>query len=97
MHSNNLKSLHGIEQFKSLVEFNASCNSIFDLSGLASLKTLEILNLSTNKISSIPKFVFLKMERLHSIDFSHNEIESLEAFRGIKSQIDTIVLKDNYI
>ena len=64
--------------FSGIVEIDFSRNAILDVGDISCLEMLDTLNLSRNKIKYISNKTFAGLEYLRNVDFSYNEIKSIQ-------------------
>ena len=86
----------GLQKFPNLYKLQLQTNKIRKLRILDDCENLEILNLSDNKLNSAGLALLPKISGLKSINFSYNEIDSLENFADLK-EIESLNLSHNEI
>ena len=86
----------GLQKFPNLYKLQLQTNKIRKLRILDDCENLEILNLSDNQLNSAGLALLPKISGLKSINFSYNEIDSLENFADLK-EIESLNLSHNEI
>jgi internalin A len=85
-----------LQKFPNLYKLQLQTNKIRKLRILDECKNLEILNLGDNQLNSAGLALISKISGLKSIDFSYNEIDSLENFTDLK-ELESLNLSHNEI
>ena len=86
----------GLQKFPNLYKLQLQTNKIRKLRILDGCDNLQILNLSDNRLNSTGLTILPKITGLKSIDFSYNEIDSLEHFANLR-EIESLNLSNNEI
>jgi len=86
----------GLQKFPNLYKLQLQTNKIRKLRILDDCENLEILNLSDNQMKSEGLALLPKISGLKSINFSYNEIDSLENFADLR-EIESLNLSHNEI
>ena len=85
-----------LQKFPNLYKLQLQTNKIRKLRIINECKNLQILNLSDNQLNSAGLALLPKISGLKSINFSYNEIDSLENFADLR-EIESLNLSHNEI
>jgi hypothetical protein len=86
VYGEDIKSIEGIQYFKSLVSLNFTDTSVNDLSPLAELKDLEMLTISSkSKIDFAPLSFLKKLELLYIYDMPITDLLCFSDLKNLKS------------
>jgi Leucine-rich repeat (LRR) protein len=90
----NIRSLEGVENFRSLKGIDLSFNQVTDLTPLTKLKHLEELILYTNKVTDV--FELGKIRTLKRLDLSSNNITDIAPIAAL-TNLEELDLNNNKI
>jgi len=85
-----------LQKFPNLYKLQLQTNKIRKLRILDECENLGILNLSDNHLNTAGLTLLPKISGLKSVDFSYNEIDSLENFKSLR-EIESLNLSHNEI
>ncbi len=85
-----------LQKFQNLYKLQLQTNKIKKLRILDDCDNLQVLNLSDNQLNSAGLALLQKITGLKSIDFSYNEIDSLENFTNLR-ELESLNLSNNEI
>ncbi len=85
-----------LQKFQNLYKLQLQTNKIRKLRILDGCNNLQVLNLSDNQLNSAGLALLPKILGLKSIDFSYNEIESLEYFTNLR-ELESLNISKNEI
>ncbi len=85
-----------LQKFQNLYKLQLQTNNIRKLRILDGCDNLQVLNLSDNRLNSAGLALLPKITGLKSIDFSYNEIDSLESFTNLR-ELESLNLSNNEI
>ena len=85
-----------LQKFQNLYKLQLQTNKIRKLRILDGCDNLQVLNLSDNRLNSAGLALLPKIKGLKSIDFSYNEIDSLENFTNLR-ELESLNLSNNEI